>query len=298
MLPSPFSSSLPSLNKFSRIRLQKCNFNPFHHCLPHWFPLVKAMVALLWSTSKIRSRSPFPSCTTPISPKPLLCQAPFSVMCPYICPYRPWNALSDEISPLQDTNVTSSSFLSLSTWSCYLLIICKPLLCTPSCPVSFTSEMGLVNPLKADTPSCTSFQPYQWCSGLTVHTCWMTLWIYVIHPELEGRCWNISALEIPTWAVGEWFLKGRKRLKPWVLSMDRIRVKYEYTQLGKELDRLLGELSLCSTFTAQPQLLPGRQSVHTTPHLPGACISPESRASAYHALKISHKQSMTSLMVG
>lgn len=47
--------------------------------------------------------------------------------------------------------------------------------------------------------------------------------------------------------------------------MDRIRVKYEYTQFGKELDRPLGELSLCSTFTAQPQLLPGRQSVHTTP---------------------------------
>lgn len=47
--------------------------------------------------------------------------------------------------------------------------------------------------------------------------------------------------------------------------MDRIRVKYEYTQFEKELDHPLGELSLCLTFTAQLQLLPGRQSIHVTP---------------------------------
>lgn len=69
----PLSSSLPSLNKVSRICFTKHNFNPFHHCLPHWFP-GWSHDGFLWSISKVKSRSPFPSCTTPTNPKTLLCR--------------------------------------------------------------------------------------------------------------------------------------------------------------------------------------------------------------------------------
>lgn len=96
---------------------------------------------------------------------------------------------SDEISPLilQDTNVTSSLFLSFSMWSCYILIIGNPLPCTPSCPVSFTSEMELVNPLKLTpilyrSPALSVIVVgsqstlAEWCCG-----------IYVIHPEPQRK---------------------------------------------------------------------------------------------------------------
>ena len=96
---------------------------------------------------------------------------------------------SNEISPLilQDRNVTSSSFLSFSTWSCYILIICNPFLCTPSCPVSFTSEMGLVNPLKL-----TPILYHSPALSVIVVGSQSTLaeWrygIYVIHPEPQRK---------------------------------------------------------------------------------------------------------------
>lgn len=69
----PSAVLYPISTKSPEFASQKYNFNPFHHCLPHWFP-GWSHDGLLWSISKVKSRSPFPSCTTPINPKPLLCR--------------------------------------------------------------------------------------------------------------------------------------------------------------------------------------------------------------------------------
>lgn len=100
--------------------------------------------------------------------------------------------IPNEKSPLvlQDSNVTSSSgnsFLSFSTWSRYILIMCHPLLCTPSCPASLTSEMGLINLLKL-TPILYIIPAFS--VNVVVSQSTFAEWccrIYVICPEPQRR---------------------------------------------------------------------------------------------------------------
>lgn len=194
---------VPSLQQFSaqsqqlpEFALQKCNFNPFHHCLPTDFLWLKPWwLFVIYKQNKIQIT--FPSCTISYQSKAIALPGTiFWLLCSYIMSYsRPWNALLWwNQSTSRHTNVTSSSFLSLSTWSCYLLIICKPLLCTPSCPVSHIWWWA-GKPSKADR-SCTSFQPYQWCSGsqstTSLNDAVGFMWFI---QSFKGRCWNISALK-------------------------------------------------------------------------------------------------------